>query len=383
MKDAGDPEGKIYRIWIGREEYFLVEFRNNEGNLYYDMQLPRSGLLIWHITERESNSTEDQKLCDLECPDGLYRDAGYPLGKIPDPLNGRDNLDFWAHDDTYRIAHGGNYGDATDVYDGVNYTAFGTKTNPGTFSNAFNISTGIEIYNIHREGNEMIFDCFIPPLPGKKPHLAPLIGMGFQRSNGYDMTHYIDFKKHVYLVNFGLGTGPNVLVTVSRDSLHVRELDSLNQYEINMMATASLSGGNGTGNSSLARENVTTEEFARVLGDYNVRPEDLGPGPSPSRIQRISLSTERPLPFVLRISQNHPNPFNGQTSIPFLLSAPGPVMLEVFNALGQKVLEHDHGYMDAGAHTIRLSGENLSSGMYFYRLRGAAISETKRFILIR
>ena len=305
IKDVGDSDGKIYRIWVKAEEYFLIEYRNNEGNLFYDMQLPKSGLLIWHISERESNSTEQIKLCDLECPDGLYRDAGYPLGKIPDTFNGYDNLDYWAHDESYSRAHAGNMGDATDVYDGVTYTAFGTKTNPGTSANN-KFSTGIEIYNIRHSGNEMLFDCFIPPLPTHQPHRAPVVGLGFQRSNGYDMTHYIDFKKYIYLVNFGLTSGPDLMVTVSKDSVHVREVTALNQYEVSKIAVSSLGGGEETGNAALTRENVSSEEFARALRDYGVLPEDLGLGAASLQIQKITLAKEQPPPFVPRIFQTIP-----------------------------------------------------------------------------
>ena len=42
------------------------------------------------------------------------------------------------------------------------------------------------------------------------------------------------------------------------------------------------------------------------------------------------------VPGEYRLDQNYPNPFNPQTTIAFELKKPGPVMLSVYNALGQR-----------------------------------------------
>ena len=93
--------GKLYIL-----EYLLLEHRTRSG-LYYNRHLPVEGLLIWHINPEGSNEVEEEKEVDLVCADGLYRDAGYPLGAEPHPYHGGDNLDFWAHDDTYTQAYQG------------------------------------------------------------------------------------------------------------------------------------------------------------------------------------------------------------------------------------------------------------------------------------
>ena len=133
------------------EHFFLVEFRSRQHS-YYERNLPGEGLLIWRIDpSRYSNNMEAIKRVDLVCADGLFGDAGFPLGRQPSPFSGRDNLDFWAHDERYRTDFGGNLGDATDVFDGEQFTDFWAASNPAS-------TTGISVTNIRRAGDQMVAD---------------------------------------------------------------------------------------------------------------------------------------------------------------------------------------------------------------------------------
>ncbi len=112
------------------EEYLLLEQRTRNGS-YYDRHLPGEGLLVWHIRpQNAANGDERAKEVDLVCADGLYQDAGYPLGRQVETRAGLDNLDFWAHDEAYAQAHGGNMGDATDPFDGTRFTRLEKLGNP-------------------------------------------------------------------------------------------------------------------------------------------------------------------------------------------------------------------------------------------------------------
>ena len=144
--------GTVYKLpMLDGPGYFLVEFRGRQ-NSYYERDLPAEGLLIWRVnTTRSGNDFEGSKLLDLVCADGLYADAGFPLGREPNPFSGRDNLDFWAHDEKYRTAFGGNLGDATDVFDGELFTGFWVASNPAS-------SPGISVSNIRRQGRRMVAD---------------------------------------------------------------------------------------------------------------------------------------------------------------------------------------------------------------------------------
>lgn len=143
--------GTLYKIPLGeRGSYYLLENRQSATS-YYDRHLPRDGLLIWHIQSRTGNSDERNKRVDLVCADGLYVDRGYPDGAVAAPDSGWDNLDFWAHDETYRSVHTGNLGDATDVFDGVQFTAFTPTTNPRS-------AGGVWVEHLQHRGTDLIAD---------------------------------------------------------------------------------------------------------------------------------------------------------------------------------------------------------------------------------
>ena len=161
--------GKVVKIQVAKYEYFLLENRQPSGS-YYDRDIPKGGLLIYHVGPG-TNRWEDRKCVDIECADGLYRDRGYPDGVEPDPHSGRDNLDFWAHDAAYRTAHNGNLGDATDVFDGVRFTAFGPETNPGSAFSA-GPPTGISVRNIHFDGTTAVVDVHPKPAMVIADHVA-------------------------------------------------------------------------------------------------------------------------------------------------------------------------------------------------------------------
>jgi M6 family metalloprotease-like protein len=154
--------GRVWKISLTPDEYFLLENRQATGS-FYNRNLPASGLLIWHVDERADNDEERHKRVDLVCADGLFTDRGYP-GLEPDPTAGRDNLDFWSRDATYATAHNGNQGDAGDPFDGVRYTAWHSNTNPGALAHAGltrGVPLGIAVEKIRAEGTRMVVDLVL------------------------------------------------------------------------------------------------------------------------------------------------------------------------------------------------------------------------------
>jgi len=83
------------------------------------------------------------------------------------------------------------------------------------------------------------------------------------------------------------------------------------------------------------------------------------------------------------LSQNYPNPFNPATKINYQIKNNGFVSLKVFNMLGKEVASLVNVNQKAGSYSIDFNGENLSSGIYFYRLNAGEFTETKRMMLIK
>ncbi len=76
--------------------------------------------------------------------------------------------------------------------------------------------------------------------------------------------------------------------------------------------------------------------------------------------------------------QNYPNPFSRQTTLSWNLPVSSPVILSVYTLDGRLVIQKDFGRQDAGMHHHVLSGEQLSTGQYFYTLQGDSFRRTAR-----
>ncbi|MFZ2324362.1 MAG: T9SS type A sorting domain-containing protein [Ignavibacteriaceae bacterium] len=83
------------------------------------------------------------------------------------------------------------------------------------------------------------------------------------------------------------------------------------------------------------------------------------------------------------LAQNYPNPFNPVTKINFSLPEPGNVKLAVYNLLGQEVRVLVNGFTEAGTHTIDFAANNLSSGIYLYKIEANGFIKTKKMTLLK
>ncbi len=83
------------------------------------------------------------------------------------------------------------------------------------------------------------------------------------------------------------------------------------------------------------------------------------------------------------LMQNYPNPFNPTTTIEFALDRSRNISLRVYDLMGKEVAVLAQGVHPAGVHHVTFSGENLSGGLYLYRLEYDGFSETRRMVLLK
>ncbi len=80
-----------------------------------------------------------------------------------------------------------------------------------------------------------------------------------------------------------------------------------------------------------------------------------------------TLLAEVPTEYALL--QNHPNPFNAQTTMEFSIPQADHVELKIYDVHGREVAELIDGGMQPGEYRVDWQAGNLPSGVYFYRLQ--------------
>ena len=97
---------------------------------------------------------------------------------------------------------------------------------------------------------------------------------------------------------------------------------------------------------------------------------------------------EPKLSGVLRLNRSHPNPMRSNAVISYQIPSKSPVTLTVYNILGQTIRLLDSGEKAPGLYQVNWDGRdnrgnNMSSGIYFYRLAAGAATLTQKLILVR
>jgi len=99
---------------------------------------------------------------------------------------------------------------------------------------------------------------------------------------------------------------------------------------------------------------------------------------------------EKNIPDKFALLQNYPNPFNSSTFISYQLPTNGFVELTIYSITGQKIATLVSEQQQAGNYRFEWDGNELASGVYFYRLvandpngKGKSFVDTKKLILLK
>lgn len=88
-------------------------------------------------------------------------------------------------------------------------------------------------------------------------------------------------------------------------------------------------------------------------------------------------------PKEYKLSQNYPNPFNPTTKITYQIPNTGFVTLKVYDILGRELVTLINEEKPAGNYEVTFNGQDLPSGIYFYKLQAGDYSSAKKMILMK
>ncbi len=107
-------------------------------------------------------------------------------------------------------------------------------------------------------------------------------------------------------------------------------------------------------------------------------------------ISSPELSTDQEVTpqVTMQLHQNIPNPFNPETTIGFELPKRKKVSLQIFNAKGQLVKTLLAREKEAGNHQVKwdgtsISGQEATSGIFFYRLKAGEQTVIRKMLLLK
>ena len=128
-------------------------------------------------------------------------------------------------------------------------------------------------------------------------------------------------------------------------------------------------------------------EEACIVFRYDIRDLQNRTMASGTEIARINR-----LPSSYALLQNYPNPFNPETWIPFQLAEDADIVIRIYTNTGQLARTLDMGHRKAGFYTSKAkatywdgrneSGEEVSSGVYFYTIKAAGFTATRKMLML-
>ncbi len=125
-----------------------------------------------------------------------------------------------------------------------------------------------------------------------------------------------------------------------------------------------------------------------VHAHHNEQPISSAPRPSKSTVTRRAAEATASTRVPARLLGAAPSPFVSTTRISFSLPQSGDADLTIFDVTGRQVRTLYTGALEAGQHDMswdatNASGERVSSGLYFYRLRSESQVEQKPIMVQR
>lgn len=137
---------------------------------------------------------------------------------------------------------------------------------------------------------------------------------------------------------------------------------------------------NGNGNSNSPKEYAFSDKTV-TGGKYSYRLKQIDNDGQFEYSNIIEVDIEVPLEFSL--NQNYPNPFNPSTKISFQIAETAFTSLKVFDVLGNEISTIVNEELQTGNYTFDFEAQDLTSGIYFYKLQAGSFVQTKKMLLLK
>jgi hypothetical protein len=122
-----------------------------------------------------------------------------------------------------------------------------------------------------------------------------------------------------------------------------------------------------------------------TLGYLYLYQRYINSGPQTLSVDKIETQN-LPEYFILR--QNYPNPFNPWTTIEFELAQETTVKLEIYDLIGNHISTLINNNYNVGKYSVlwdgkNTNGENVGSGIYYYKMTTKDFVKTQKMLLLR
>ena len=124
---------------------------------------------------------------------------------------------------------------------------------------------------------------------------------------------------------------------------------------------------------------VEVEAVGNVFFDMSNSPHEIISAP----VGAAEIASTSSISLEVR-----PNPFTNRTLLTFAVKRPGPVQVNVYDAVGRHVSTLLNGHQDAGTHSVEWNGYDKNGsaaapGIYFMRMQSQDEVRTARSVLLR
>ncbi|MEO8231596.1 MAG: T9SS type A sorting domain-containing protein, partial [Ignavibacteriota bacterium] len=136
--------------------------------------------------------------------------------------------------------------------------------------------------------------------------------------------------------------------------------------------------GNGNSNSHKIYSFIDDNLFGGSKFQYRLKQIDFD-----GQYEYSDVVEVRILPDKYSLSQNYPNPFNPSTKIVYSISEKSNVSIKIYDLLGNEVLELFAGEKEPGNYEVEFNAQDLSNGVYFYRMQAGKFVQTRKMILMK